>query len=83
MRDFFLSPVDPARRQRAACSAAFQGKVDEVALHSLILLVRKRREPVLSVLVSEYRKLQMASRGTEPLTITAARKLDEAELTRW
>jgi F-type H+-transporting ATPase subunit delta len=80
MRDFFLSPVIPRSDKERALLGAFQGKIDEVALHSLILLVRKRREPVLSVLVSEYRKLQMASRGTEPLTITAARKLDDAEL---
>lgn len=81
MRDFFLSPVIPRVDKERALLSAFQGKIDDVALHSLILLVRKRREPVLGVLVAEYRKLQMASRGTEPLTITAARKLDDAELT--
>jgi F-type H+-transporting ATPase subunit delta len=80
MRDFFLSPVIARSEKERALMAAFQGKIDDVALHSLILLVRKRREAVLSVLVTEYRKLQMASRGTDPLTITTARKLDDAEL---
>jgi F-type H+-transporting ATPase subunit delta len=80
MRDFFLSPVIARGAKERALMSAFQDKIDEVALHSLILLVRKRREAVLSVLVTEYRKLQMASRGTDPLTVTSARTLDATEL---
>ena len=80
MRDFFLSPVISRDAKERALMAALQGKVHDVALHSLILLVRKRREAVLSVLVPEYRKLQMASRGTDPLTVTSAGKLSDAEL---
>ena len=80
MRDFFLSPVISRSAKERALLEAFQGKVHDVALHALLLLVCKRREAVLSVLVPEYRKLQMASRGTDPLTVTAARKLTESEL---
>jgi F-type H+-transporting ATPase subunit delta len=80
MRDFFLSPVIARTDKERALLAALQGKVHEVALHSLLLLVRKRREAVLGVLVTEYRKLQMAQRGTDPLTITAAKPLSDTEL---
>jgi F-type H+-transporting ATPase subunit delta len=80
MRDFFLSPVIDRPAKERALLAALQGKVHDVALHSLLLLVRKRREAVLSVLVTEYRKLQMASRGTDPLTVTTSRKLADGEL---
>jgi F-type H+-transporting ATPase subunit delta len=80
MRDFFLSPVIARSSKERVLLEALQGNVHEVALHSLLLLVRKRREAVLSVLVPEYRKLQMAGRGTDPLTITAARPLDDSEL---
>lgn len=80
MRDFFLSPVIARSAKERALLAALQGKVHDVALHSLLLLVRKRREAVLEVLVPEYRKLQMAARGTDPLTITAARRLSDDEL---
>jgi len=80
MREFFLSPVIPRSAKERALLDALQGKVHDVALHALLLLVRKRREGVLDVLVPEYRKLQMAQRGTDPLTITAARQLSETEL---
>jgi F-type H+-transporting ATPase subunit delta len=80
MRDFFLSPVIPRIEKERALLAVLQGKVHDVALHALLLLVRKRREAVLKVLVPEYRKLQMMARGTDPLTITTARALSDAEL---
>lgn len=77
---FFVAPiVDRAEKERALL-AAFGGKVDEIALHSLLLLVRKRREALLRALVEQYRKLQLASRGEEALTIATARKLSGDEL---
>jgi F-type H+-transporting ATPase subunit delta len=75
-REFFLSPVVPRAEKERALSEAFSGRVHDVALHTLLLLVRKRREPVLEVLVAEYRKLRSAARGTEPLTITSAVALE-------
>jgi len=80
MRDFFLSPVISRADKERALLAGFDGKVHDVALHTLLLLVRKRRERVLSALVPEYLKLQMAARGTDALTITAARRLSDDEL---
>ena len=45
MRDFFRRAGHrPRSDKERALLAAFQGQVDEVALHALLLLVRKRRE---------------------------------------
>jgi F-type H+-transporting ATPase subunit delta len=74
-REFFLSPVVDRSEKERLLLTAFQGKVHDVALHTLLLLVRKRREPVLDVLLSEYRKLQASARGSEPLTVTSAVRL--------
>lgn len=78
--NFFLSPVvDRAEKERALLTA-FDGKVHEVTLHSLLLLVRKRREALLGEIVREYEALELASRGMDSLTITSARPLEAAQL---
>lgn len=77
---FFVAPVvDRAEKERVLLTA-FGGKVGEIALHALLLLVRKRREPLLSALVEQYRKLQLARRGEDALTVASARPLSGAEL---
>ncbi|HKU80584.1 MAG TPA: ATP synthase F1 subunit delta, partial [Candidatus Tumulicola sp.] len=77
---FFVAPiVDRAEKERALLTA-FGGKVDEIALHALVLLVRKRREALLGALVEQYRRLQLASRGEEPLTVASARPLSSDDL---
>ncbi len=79
-RSFFVAPtVDRGLKERTLL-AVFRGKVHDVALHTLLLLVRKRRETLLAKLVSEYRKLEQAGRGAEPLTVTTARDLPAHEL---
>lgn len=78
--EFFISPiVDRADKERAI-AATFQGRVDEIALHTVLLLVRKRRERILGEVLTEYRKLELQSRGMEPLTIATAQELPENEL---
>lgn len=78
--DFFVSPVVARGDKEHAFTAAFKGKVGTIALHTLLLLVRKRREALLDALVVEYRKLEQAARGVEALTLTSARELSESEV---
>jgi F-type H+-transporting ATPase subunit delta len=77
---FFTAPIVDRYTKEAAIAKAFEGKVDEVALHALLLLVRKHRETLLGQLLVQYRALQMQARGAEPLTVTSAQPLAEAEL---
>ncbi|MEO9170627.1 MAG: ATP synthase F1 subunit delta [Candidatus Baltobacteraceae bacterium] len=79
-REFYRAPTVDRRNKECALAAAFSGKVDEVALHTLLLLVRKRREALLDALLVEYRKLERTARGAEPLTVTTARNLSETDL---
>ena len=78
--EFYVSPVVQRADKEQALLAAFSGKVSDVALHTLLLLVRKRREAILAELLAEYRKLELASRGLEPLTVVTARDLPDLEL---
>ena len=77
---FFVAPIVDRTEKERALLAAFGGSVDEIALHALLLLVRKRRERLLRALVEQYRKLQLARRGEEPLTLASARPLAGDEL---
>lgn len=79
-REFFVAPVVQRDVKERVVNASFGGRVSDVALHSVLLLVRKRREALLPTIVSEYRKMQLQARGEEPLTIATARELDFNEL---
>jgi len=78
-REFFLSPVIPKPAKERLLDEAFEGKLHPIALHTLLLLVRKRREPLLPALVAEYLDLQRAARGAQTVTLTAARALGASE----
>ncbi len=55
------------------------GQLHPIALHTLLLLVRKHRETLLPAIVAEYLALERAARGRELLTLTSARALDRKE----
>ena len=78
--NFFLSPVVERAQKEQTLTAAFEGKAHPIALHAMLLLVRKRREALLRQIVREYGALELAARGLEPLTITSAKPLEAAEL---
>jgi len=77
---FYLSPVIERKKKAAVFEDAFSSSADVTALHSLLLLVRKRREALLEPIVREYAKLARDAAGKEPLEIVSARGLDAAEL---
>jgi F-type H+-transporting ATPase subunit delta len=79
-RNFFLAPVIDRSTKERVLGEIFASRVDDVALHTLLLLVRKHREKLLTAAVSQYRKLQLAQRGAEPLTLTSAHALSPDEL---
>ena len=78
--NFFLSPVVDRGEKERALASAFEGKVNPLTLHALLLLVRKRREGLLREIVHEYEALERASRGLDALTITSAKPLEAAKL---
>ena len=79
-KSFFLAPIIDRKEKERVLTAAFSGKIHEVALHTLLLLVRKRRESLLSEIVRQYAVLEQQARGAEPLLITSAHQLSSDEL---
>ena len=79
-RAFFVAPIIDRKMKERTLVASFSGKTHELALHTVLLLVRKRREPLLGELVKQYRQLQMQERGALPLTVTSALELGPEQL---
>jgi F-type H+-transporting ATPase subunit delta len=82
VHDFFVAPVIERREKERVLCDAFEKRVHPIALHALLLLVRKRREALLGAIVSEYLALQREARGIETLTLQSARTLSPAERSR-
>ncbi|MBD5633956.1 MAG: ATP synthase F1 subunit delta [Candidatus Eremiobacteraeota bacterium] len=80
VRRFYLSPVFGRKKKEDVLLGVFGGKLSDIALHSLLLLVRKRREALLQPIVAEYDKLALADAKKEPLEIVSARELAPNEL---
>jgi ATP synthase F1 delta subunit len=79
IHEFFVAPIIDRPDKERVLANAFEGRVDPVSLHTLLLLVRKRRESLLDAIVSEYQALQREARGAETLVLTSARPLDRGE----
>ncbi|HEY9179939.1 MAG TPA: ATP synthase F1 subunit delta [Candidatus Baltobacteraceae bacterium] len=79
-KGFFVSPVIDRKEKERVLARAFAGKVNDIAMHTVLLLVRKRREALLNEIVRQYDVLQLQSRGEEPLTVTSAKELPADEL---
>ncbi len=79
VRFFFAPIVDRGEKQKVLLDA-FNGKIETLALHTLLLLVRKRRERILPELLRQYADLERASRGEDSLIIASAHKLPRKEL---
>lgn len=78
-RKFFRSPVVNRSEKAAIVERAF-GMLHEISLHTVLLLIRKRREAIFDAVVTQYDLLEQRSRGGSPLRIESARALDPGEL---
>lgn len=80
IRRYYSAPIVDRTDKTNALAAAFEGKVHEIALHTLLLLVRKRREALLWAIAEQYEVLALAERSTEKLRITSALALSEQQV---
>ena len=78
VRKFFRSPVVDRKEKETIVSQA--SKLDPIALHTILLLIRKRRENMVEEIVQQYDVLERTARGAQPLQVTSARELSKAEL---
>jgi len=79
IRKFFRSPVVDRKEKAEIIGRAFDA-LNEIALHSVLLLIRKRREALFEEIVAQYDELEQQSRSAAPLRIETARELTKPEL---
>lgn len=77
---FFIAPIIGAGEKAQVLRQTLGSSVHELALHTLLLLARKRREALLPEIVRQYKMLEMQARGAEPLVVTTAVPLSPDEL---
>jgi F-type H+-transporting ATPase subunit delta len=76
---FFRSPVIDRAEKSAVIAQAFD-KLNPVALHAILLLIRKRRETLAPEIVAQFDVLERQARGAQTLNVTSARPLTKADL---
>ena len=79
VRRFFRSPV-VNRAEKADIIARSFDRFDPIALHTILLLIRKRRENLAEEIVRQFDVLEREARGAQPLAIASARELSPSEL---
>ncbi len=79
VRRFFRSPVVDRKAKEGIIADAF-GKLDAIALHTVLLLIRKRREALVEEIVAQFDALERGARGAQSLRVTSARALPKDEL---
>lgn len=79
---FLLSPTIDRETKKTILNNALQNKIHHVSLHTLFLLVQKRRMALLGEIVTAYEHLIRTSQGRESLKVTSARPLGQHELER-
>jgi F-type H+-transporting ATPase subunit delta len=78
VRKFFRSPVVDRKEKETIVAQAF-ARLDPIALHTVLLLVRKRRENMVEEIVAQYDVLERQARGAQPLQVTSARELSRSQ----
>jgi F-type H+-transporting ATPase subunit delta len=76
---FFRSPVVDRNEKSTVIAQAFE-RLHELALHTILILIRKRRETLAPEIVAQYDILEREARGAQTLHVTTARPLAAAEL---
>ena len=79
VRKFYRSPVVDRKEKETIVGQAF-AKLDPIALHTVLLLIRKRRENLVEEIVRQYDVLEREGRGARELRIASARELSKAEV---
>ena len=79
VQKFYRSPVVDRAEKTEVVAQAFS-RLDPIALHTVLLLIRKRRETLVEEIVRQYDILERAARGAQTLVVTSARELSPGEL---
>ena len=78
VREFLETPRVDLEDKKRALEASFGGRVPDLFLRFLLVVVEKRRQALLREIATEYRELLDEARGRARAEIVVAREPDEA-----
>ena len=78
-RDFFTSPRVNKEQKAKVLTDALSGKVVPEFLNFVLLLIKKRREPVFDNIVNQFEKYRDEAEGRAHAFVEAGSSFDEAE----
>lgn len=79
LQDSLLHPLIPGAEKKRIVAEVFGGKVDDVTLHFLDLLIDKQRNEVMAGVEEEYIRLANEFRGIASAVATSAVRLTKDE----
>ena len=82
LRELMFTPVVPRRKKQEILAEIFKGKIQDVTLAYLNLLIDKNREEALAYTEDEYVLLANQARGVVRAEVVSAIELDNAQQTR-
>jgi F-type H+-transporting ATPase subunit delta len=80
LQEFFASPVIDRELKIKVLQDSFHGRVGEVVVNFVTLLVRKRRESLFQTIARQMHELRDADTGTSVATISTPKALEPSEL---
>ena len=79
LRDFFGSPIVSREKKAVVVKELFSGRLQQITLTFMSLLVEKRREDVFPAVVTSYRELRDAELGITAVTVRTAYELSDED----
>lgn len=78
--EFLSSPVQKRQQKAELIQNVFKGKVQELTLNLMGLLVRNWRAGLLPFVINEFELLMEKSKGLQRASITSAKPLDDSQV---
>jgi len=76
LRVIIESPIMPAEKKEAIFKALFNGKVNDITLQFLLLILKKRREPSLGDIFENFVQIYYRRHNIKLATVTTAVEMD-------
>lgn len=79
LRRVLKAPIIPEQQKRDLVRSAFAGKMDDLTLRFVEMVIRKNREEILDDVPAEFQRLSYAMSNVIPVQVTSAVPLEPAE----
>lgn len=80
LKEYFAHLLIPAKDKKEVVAKIFAGQISQITLNFLDMILDKRRETYIGVIVEEYSGMADETRNIAKVDLVAAREVPEAEI---